>query len=248
MGEITRDKIDAAYEVARQVFEEALGRGEGVAILANEHGLNPNSARGYIRCYAHLRKGERYTRTLSTPAADVFLDRMYEDDGPDALEQGIASIWKHLAYYEATSNSTAHALRAVVARHEQRLAQSGKVDALEAVQTQFSRDVAAALSRTPEARHARLAQAEKMPSVATVTTRVFQRNADVVAEVLYRADGVCQICGKPAPFTRKDGSPFLEVHHRVQLAHGGEDTVENAIATCPNCHREAHFGASKSVD
>ena len=22
----------------------------------------------------------------------------------------------------------------------------------------------------------------------------------------------------------------------------GEDTVENAIATCPNCHREAHYG------
>jgi len=34
----------------------------------------------------------------------------------------------------------------------------------------------------------------------------------------------------------------LEVHHKVPLAEGGDDTVENAIALCPNCHRHAHYG------
>lgn len=33
-----------------------------------------------------------------------------------------------------------------------------------------------------------------------------------------------------------------EVHHKVPLSAGGDDTVENAIALCPNCHRKAHFG------
>jgi 5-methylcytosine-specific restriction protein A len=28
----------------------------------------------------------------------------------------------------------------------------------------------------------------------------------------------------------------------VMLAEGGEDTVENALALCPNCHRRLHFG------
>nr|WP_275041241.1 HNH endonuclease signature motif containing protein [Halomonas meridiana] len=46
-----------------------------------------------------------------------------------------------------------------------------------------------------------------------------------------------------APFNRKsDGSPYLEVHHRKPLAEGGDDTVANAIALCPNCHRAAHYG------
>uniref|UniRef100_UPI003D06D395 HNH endonuclease n=1 Tax=Alcaligenes faecalis TaxID=511 RepID=UPI003D06D395 len=64
-----------------------------------------------------------------------------------------------------------------------------------------------------------------------------------MAEVLERASGSCEACKEPAPFKRKsDGTPYLEVHHRIQLAHGGEDTVENAIALCPNCHRKAHFG------
>jgi 5-methylcytosine-specific restriction protein A len=39
-----------------------------------------------------------------------------------------------------------------------------------------------------------------------------------------------------------DGNPYLEVHHWIRLADGGEDTVNNAIAACPNCHRQQHFG------
>jgi 5-methylcytosine-specific restriction protein A len=32
------------------------------------------------------------------------------------------------------------------------------------------------------------------------------------------------------------------VHHRVRLADGGDDTTDNAVALCPNCHRKAHYG------
>ena len=50
-------------------------------------------------------------------------------------------------------------------------------------------------------------------------------------------------CRKPAPFQkRRTDEPYLEVHHKKPLAQGGEDTVKNAEALCPNCHRKAHFG------
>jgi 5-methylcytosine-specific restriction protein A len=32
------------------------------------------------------------------------------------------------------------------------------------------------------------------------------------------------------------------VHHLIRLADGGDDTVDNAVAACPNCHRQRHFG------
>ena len=71
----------------------------------------------------------------------------------------------------------------------------------------------------------------------------FDRNPDVVAEVLAQASGKCQRCGCPAPFIRKsNGSPYLEVHYKFPLAFGGEGAVANAIALYPNCHREAHYG------
>jgi hypothetical protein len=95
---------------------------------------------------------------------------------------------------------------------------------------------------SPEERMARLESPNARPHKALVTTTVYRRNPDVIAEVLLRANGVCEQCRNKAPFRRRDGEPYLEVHHMLQLARGGEDTVANAVAVCPNCHRRAHYG------
>jgi len=100
-----------------------------------------------------------------------------------------------------------------------------------------------AISDSPENRRERLSKASRLPRKTEIKTWVFVRNPDVVAEVLIRAVGVCESCKEPAPFNRKsDSSPYLEVHHKITLSEGGEDTVENAIALCPNCHRREHYG------
>jgi len=107
----------------------------------------------------------------------------------------------------------------------------------------FYEDVAKSSKDNAEKRKARLASANKKPVPVEVTTLTYQRNRDVVSEVLERAKGVCENCGNNAPFLRaKDNTPYLEVHHIIMLADGGEDTVENALALCPNCHRKKHFG------
>jgi len=103
--------------------------------------------------------------------------------------------------------------------------------------------VTEALQRSAEERSSRLAKAPHFPNRVSVTAAVFERNPDVIAEVLTRAGGICEQCKCSAPFPRRsDGSPYLEVHHKKGLAKGGEDTVENAVALCPNCHRQAHYG------
>lgn len=107
----------------------------------------------------------------------------------------------------------------------------------------FNAKVEHSLKESASTRRARLRVATKLPARVLTLAHVYARNPDVVAEVLMRANGVCEICRKSAPFRRaKDGSPYLEVHHKTQLAAKGEDTIENAIAVCPNCHRHAHFG------
>jgi len=69
-----------------------------------------------------------------------------------------------------------------------------------------------------------------------------KRSSEVVGYVLSAAKGHCELCALPGPFRRPDGALHLEVHHVVQLAHGGPDTPWNAVALCPNCHRRLHFG------
>lgn len=111
------------------------------------------------------------------------------------------------------------------------------------IQTEFELAVEKSKQSSPSERQARLQNAPQKPEKVISTSVSFRRNPDVVAEVLARANGICEQCNKPAPFNRKkDNTPYLEVHHKQRLADDGDDTVENAIALCPNCHRQAHFG------
>ncbi len=52
--------------------------------------------------------------------------------------------------------------------------------------------------------------------------------------------GVCQLCNQPAPFSTRNGEPYLETHHIHWLSKGGEDVRENTVFLCPNCHRKMH--------
>ncbi|HHW7447101.1 TPA: HNH endonuclease [Pasteurella multocida] len=110
--------------------------------------------------------------------------------------------------------------------------------------SEFDKKVKKALKDDSEKRQQRLDRKKlKKPSYSFVKIRQFHRDPDVVAEVLYRADGICESCKKPAPFNRKaDNMPYLEVHHIIPLSQNGDDTVSNCIALCPNCHRKIHFG------
>lgn len=68
----------------------------------------------------------------------------------------------------------------------------------------------------------------------------YDRDPAVVEYALLRSKGNCQLCEEPAPFQKKNGEPYLEVHHIIYMANGGSDTVDNVAALCPNCHRKMH--------
>ena len=79
------------------------------------------------------------------------------------------------------------------------------------------------------------------PLQQEVRSLQYVRDPKVVAYVLRQSGGMCADCGQEGPFiSRSTGSPYLEVHHKQMLKDGGPDTVENAIALCPNCHRKRH--------
>lgn len=85
--------------------------------------------------------------------------------------------------------------------------------------------------------------AKPTTSVGQVTH--YTRDPKVKAWVLKTSDGNCESCETSAPFITVTGESFLEVHHLKRLADGGSDRVSNAVALCPNCHREFHYGQNK---
>ncbi len=84
------------------------------------------------------------------------------------------------------------------------------------------------------------------PASRPVQNQRYVRDPNVIAWVLELAQGTCEACSMPAPFLDAEGEPFLEVHHVRPLAEGGPDTIDNAIACCPNCHRGFHHSSDRA--
>jgi 5-methylcytosine-specific restriction protein A len=80
---------------------------------------------------------------------------------------------------------------------------------------------------------------KQKPGRRCVVGTQYERNEAVAEYVKRAANGICGLCLEPAPFETMEG-PYLECHHVEHLAEGGPDTIENAIALCPNCHRRMH--------
>lgn len=80
------------------------------------------------------------------------------------------------------------------------------------------------------------ARAPVKQSKRNVRTRSFA----VHRYVLRRANGVCEGCGSPAPFLKRNNTPYLEPHHIDMLAEDGPDHPSFVIAVCPTCHSRAH--------
>jgi hypothetical protein len=117
------------------------------------------------------------------------------------------------------------------------------VSTFEQVFAELEARIKSSQSLTDAERIRKIAAAPDFPEQRQVISMTFDRNEHVIVSVLKRAKGICEKCRKKAPFIRRSNrSPYLEVHHTLPLCKGGKDKVENAVALCPNCHREEHHG------
>jgi 5-methylcytosine-specific restriction protein A len=183
--------------------------------------------------------GKPYHRAMSDAGAGYYLESVLADYGPAAAARALSALRGHIVYYEAVSGSRRPSLRKLSAEFQEKLAPHAAIDEHVLVEA----EVEAADALTDEKREAAIDSFPKKPAARLMSVVVYDRNPHVVRAVLRRADGVCEDCRRPAPFLRACGKPYLEVYHKIRLADGGEDTVDNALAICPNCHRRAHYGA-----
>ncbi len=87
----------------------------------------------------------------------------------------------------------------------------------------------------------RAKNAKKKPGHRDTVSQQYDRDPWVAEHAKRRANGICKLCLQPAPFKNKVGEPYLETHHIVWLSKGGDDTIENTVALCPNCHSKMHI-------
>jgi 5-methylcytosine-specific restriction endonuclease McrA len=86
----------------------------------------------------------------------------------------------------------------------------------------------------------RAQQISGRPVFREVISRQARRNGYISECAKTRAEGVCQLCEKNAPFCNRENDPYLETHHIQWLSKNGLDSIDNVVALCPNCHRKMH--------
>lgn len=235
------------YRIVRAVQDEEISRKEALLQMQLQAGVPTGSAGILISVFDHMRRGVVYKRALSAPDTDYFFQRIQNDAGLEGLKSALDAFGLHIAYREGMGvgqrkNREVLDRYLALLRHLEVSAASIS-PSLDEIHQAFEERVKRALQDLPANRRMRLQGAPRLPERVSRSVTLFLRNPDVVAEVLVRARGVCDACKKSAPFVRRsDGTPYLEVHHKTPLADGGEDTVDNAMALCPNCHRQEHFG------
>jgi 5-methylcytosine-specific restriction protein A len=74
----------------------------------------------------------------------------------------------------------------------------------------------------------------ELKTLATSGCRQQPARREVTAAQYERDEAVAEYVKRVA------AGPYLESHHVVHLAQGGPDSIDNAIALCPNCHRKMH--------
>ena len=235
--------FEQVVDVCKSRDQHLFSAKEIIDLVENEFGSNRTSIIPSDYCYNRINQGINFTKH-----SFVFIEGKYKFVGTDFPYSGaistdgkkerVVGLWENGKFYlweDFPKVSKVHPKRTS--------GESIELVELATHESNFLAQVESSFLDSASARQARLKIAAKIPTKIAVVTQVYVRNTDVIVEILGRANGQCEKCRKAAPFRRrKDGAPYLEVHHKKQLANGGEDTVENAIALCPNCHREQHFG------
>jgi hypothetical protein len=91
-------------------------------------------------------------------------------------------------------------------------------------------------------------QIEKEPTKKVIkTVKSWVRNSKLSRLIKEKTRYKCEICGEE-PFYQKNGTPYAETHHILELAKSGLDLPKNMICVCPTCHRILHYGTKEALD
>ena len=215
------------------------------ASLHSKLGGNKRQIEIGILFFARCRTGNKHHFGLTKDAARFALEQAVETGDPVILQKTTWCIEDYVAWSENVDGNRRPGIRIILSDYANtKLKPQAFLDA-ETFKADSDREALEAQNLSDEELKSRATRSDGKPvQKVKVVSYAYSRNQFVRELALRRANGSCERidCPNPAPFQRIDGRTFLEVHHTVPLAEGGPDTIENAIALCPNCHREAHYG------
>ena len=107
---VTDDMIDICYKCGKKVFVEGENAQELAADVAEETGMNRNSAFIYIYVVSSMLSGEVYKRAISKKALETYFKKIFNEYGSAGLKKAIKATRLHIDY----RRSCGHAVDSIV--------------------------------------------------------------------------------------------------------------------------------------
>ncbi|WP_250501602.1 HNH endonuclease [Caballeronia sp. AZ7_KS35] len=224
---LTEGQISAMYEAAKRVYAGNQRAARAIDGL-EAAGVSRAVAAACIRNYQHMRRGERYRRTLTGPTATFMLDRIFRELGPEGLRLALSSLLAHIEYLEP--------IRKSACRRERRLYEQYSALLSVAAEPIYPDEVSA--SRSDDRNFVEGATRQ-------VLVNQYERDRRARIECIRHWGTACYVCGFDFHRTYGEmGFGFIHVHHLTDIASIGAkyevDPRADLRPVCPNCHAMLH--------
>ena len=218
-----RQFIEAAYQASKQVYQKAISMQEAKDNLS-AIGMNPGSVFINVSVYKYLMEGKGFTRTLTAPTFDYFLENILNDFGPSQLSICLNGLSKHIDYMEAKRKYRMGLVRDVFNKYAK----------LQIVPSDLESEEEASFPEGKEKYRLHRLK-ERSRELVTLAKKKYK---------LVNPKMNCQIC--TFSFIEcygEIGADFIEAHHVFPISALTKETkirIEDLAMVCSNCHRMLH--------
>ena len=128
---LSTDQLEAACELARQVYENTMPRPDAVAQLHAEQDIKERTASVLLNNYRCLATGTEIRSPMSAEGMAIFADSVIAIEGTSALPRVISAIAGFIRYARGQWKYQAHGMQELLDRLQADVALGVKLDAIE---------------------------------------------------------------------------------------------------------------------
>lgn len=235
--------MEIIYQTCKRVFENQLSRNEGIQILVEQQNMNINSAVIVVNVFLKLMRGERFTRTLSNPLFEYFLERISIDYELEKLALALTALNLHINYIYNKGNPK-NRLRLICSIYAERLKTLEIKNSIENLNDEIEQNEIITYLRDSKSKQEVIDELKKLtakePEVITINHKAYKRDNKTIAQIKFVRDFKCQICQVFIP--KSGGGKYIEAAHITPKHQRGHELPENIILLCPNHHKEFDLG------
>ncbi|MDL2219195.1 hypothetical protein LJC04_02485 [Ruminococcaceae bacterium OttesenSCG-928-O06] len=120
MGKITIEMLEISYPVLQRVYTGQIGLVDAGNLIAENSGMNRNTAQRLAHSFKKLMAGEQYASVMSGDMYRYYLECIVKDYGIGQLRKALSAVEQHIEYYFKASGNPQKGVVAIIMQFRRR--------------------------------------------------------------------------------------------------------------------------------